>query len=136
MNLIHDKFYGHLNTSLSLTGCSFSMAGLAQSLAMIQAVEGVNNSPLLARLGITLGYRIHDTCSDVTTALRATDDFTQEDCSGTVDTSSMPECAEPTTAVIGAYYSEMSIAVARVLNLQLVPQVHCRCPISKILLTD
>ncbi|KAI4895906.1 hypothetical protein NFI96_003259 [Prochilodus magdalenae] len=99
----------------------FSIAGLVQSLAMIHAVEMANTSPFLTRLGITLGYKIHDTCSDVTTALRAVEDFRQ--CYSTMDLSNMSSCFPPSAAVIGAYYSEMSIAVARELNLELIPQV-------------
>ncbi|XP_072525297.1 G-protein coupled receptor family C group 6 member A [Salminus brasiliensis] len=107
------------------TCVGFSTTGLAQSLAMIHAVKEVNNSPLLASLGVTLGYKIHDTCSDVTTALRATENFMQNklDCYSTKNISNISECSQPTTAVIGAYYSEMSIAVARELNLEEIPQV-------------
>ncbi|KAK3513953.1 hypothetical protein QTP70_034113 [Hemibagrus guttatus] len=96
-----------------------SPAGLAHSLAMIQAVETANNAPALTHLGITLGYHIHDTCSDVTTALRATKDFTDH-CMSETNTSLY---FRPLKAVIGAYHSEMSIAVARILNLQLIPQI-------------
>ncbi|KAL6467443.1 hypothetical protein MHYP_G00231200 [Metynnis hypsauchen] len=113
----------HLYQPQDSTCIGFSTAGVIQSLAMIHAVETVNNSPLLARLGVTLGYKIHDTCSDVTTALRATEDFTEDDCSSTMDFTNMDECSQPSTAVIGAYHSEMSIAVARELNLELIPQV-------------
>ncbi|XP_017350582.2 G-protein coupled receptor family C group 6 member A [Ictalurus punctatus] len=102
------------------TACTIlSPAGLAHSLAMIQAVETANLSPALTHLGITLGYHIHDTCSDVTTALRATKDFTG-DCTSGTDTS---QYVRPVNAVIGAYHSETSIAVARELNLQLIPQI-------------
>lgn len=87
---------------------------------MIHAVETANISPELKHLGITLGYHIHDTCSDVTTTLRAVKDFT-EDCMPRTNTS---RYVRPVKAVIGAYNSEMSIAVARMLNLQLIPQVH------------
>ncbi|XP_036412308.1 G-protein coupled receptor family C group 6 member A [Colossoma macropomum] len=113
----------HLSQPQDSTCISFSTAGLIKSLAMIHAIVTVNNSPLLARLGVTLGYKIHDTCSDVTTALRATEDFTQDDCSSTMDLTNMAECTQRSIAVIGAHYSEMSIAVARELNLELIPQV-------------
>ncbi|XP_047662250.1 G-protein coupled receptor family C group 6 member A isoform X2 [Tachysurus fulvidraco] len=96
-----------------------SPAGLAHSLAMIHAVETANISPELTYLGITLGYHIHDTCSDVTTTLRAVKDFT-DDCMPRRNTS---RYVRPVKAVIGAYNSEMSIAVARMLNLQLIPQI-------------
>lgn len=85
--------------------------GLAHSLVMIQAVVKANSAPGLKDLGVILGYHIHDTCSDVTTALRATQDFTSS------------HERRPVTAVIGADSSEISIAVARELNLHLIPQV-------------
>ncbi|XP_076838246.1 G-protein coupled receptor family C group 6 member A isoform X2 [Brachyhypopomus gauderio] len=102
--------------------CSFSQSGLTQSLAMIHAVEKVNNSPLLKHVGVTLGYNIRDTCSDVTTALRDTADFIKKhlDC---LATPSSLLYTQPMMAVIGAYSSEMTIAVARELNLELIPQI-------------
>uniref|UniRef100_A0A4W5QMS6 G-protein coupled receptor family C group 6 member A n=1 Tax=Hucho hucho TaxID=62062 RepID=A0A4W5QMS6_9TELE len=99
----------------------FNMYGFTQALAMIHAVESANRSPVLTTLGISLGYRIHDTCSDVTTSLRATADFTQQpttDCGGGANTSS-----KPIMAVIGASSSEISISVARQLNLEPIPQI-------------
>ncbi|XP_070978772.1 G-protein coupled receptor family C group 6 member A-like [Oncorhynchus clarkii lewisi] len=101
----------------------FNMDGFTQALAMIHAVESANRSPVLTTLGISLGYRIHDSCSDVTTALRASADFTQEpttDCGGGANTSNS---SPPIMAVIGASSSEISISVARQLNLELIPQI-------------
>ncbi|XP_062843282.1 G-protein coupled receptor family C group 6 member A [Trichomycterus rosablanca] len=95
----------------SSTCKGFSLMGLAHSLVMVQAVVKANSSAVLGSLGVTLGYHIHDTCSDVTTALRATQDFTT------------PGNRQPVTTVIGADSSEISIAVARELNLHLVPQI-------------
>uniref|UniRef100_A0AAY4AJD0 G-protein coupled receptor family C group 6 member A n=1 Tax=Denticeps clupeoides TaxID=299321 RepID=A0AAY4AJD0_9TELE len=92
------------------------------SLAMIQAVEEANSSSMLGQLGIKLGYEIYDTCSDVSTALRATAKFMEEtlDCEAGNRTSGS---RQPTMAVIGASSSEVSIAVARQLSLQLIPQI-------------
>lgn len=91
------------------------------ALAMINAIEMMNKSPLLADVNITLGYRILDSCSDVSTALRATQDLTQQaDCHRGRNTST---CGQPVMAVIGASYSEMSIAIARQLTLKMIPQV-------------
>ncbi|XP_070994493.1 G-protein coupled receptor family C group 6 member A-like [Oncorhynchus clarkii lewisi] len=97
----------------------FNMVGFTQALAMIHAVESANRSPVLTTLGLSLGYRIHDSCSDVTTALRASADFTQDPNTG-ANTST---CSPPIMAVIGASSSEISIAVARQLNLELIPQI-------------
>ncbi|XP_037639849.1 G-protein coupled receptor family C group 6 member A [Sebastes umbrosus] len=93
----------------------FEPRRLVKMLAMINAIEIMNKSPLLTDVNITLGYRILDSCSDVGRALRATADFTRRtDC----DT-----CGQPVMAVIGASSSETSIAVARQLTLKMIPQI-------------
>ncbi|KAK1790220.1 hypothetical protein P4O66_014142 [Electrophorus voltai] len=121
---IHDgvENIGNLSGPQNPTCIGFSPTGLTQSLAMIHTVEKVNSSPLLRHLGVTLGYYIHDTCSDVTAALRGTEDFIKRhsECSST---SRASQNSQHMTAVIGAYSSEMSIAVARELNLELIPQI-------------
>lgn len=116
---------------------------------MIQAVEEANRSVALTRLGVTLGYLIHDSCSDVSTALWASMDFTKGIGSAGVGTgnittrsgnassissggggdgcqakSTSSERAQPVVAVVGASFSELSIALARLLTLELIPQVQ------------
>lgn len=99
----------------------FDERGLTKALAMINAIETMNKSPILADVGVTLGYRIHDSCSDVSTALRATADYTQEpECTGGSNAST---CGQPVMAVVGASHSEMSIAIARQLTLKMIPQI-------------
>lgn len=97
----------------------FQESGLALALALINAIEVVNQSPLLADANITLGYRILDSCSDVSAALRATDELMQQ---GRCPNSS--SCRQPIMAVVGASYSEVSIAIARQLTLRMIPQVR------------
>uniref|UniRef100_UPI0037E916C9 G-protein coupled receptor family C group 6 member A-like n=1 Tax=Semicossyphus pulcher TaxID=241346 RepID=UPI0037E916C9 len=97
---------------------SFLKARLVQSLIMVQAVEEVNKRKELGNL--TLGYHIVDSCSDVTTALKSTLSFmklnnTRMDCA--------KQPPPPVLAVVGGYYSEISIAVTRQLNLENIPQV-------------
>lgn len=91
---------------------------------MIHSIEMINNSPLLS--GVTLGYEIYDTCTEVTVAMAAALRFLSKlNCSREMvefkcDYSSyMPRVK----AVIGAGYSEITMAVSRMLNLQLMPQV-------------
>ncbi|XP_061839437.1 G-protein coupled receptor family C group 6 member A [Nerophis lumbriciformis] len=85
-------------------------------LSMINAIEVVNKSPLLRDVNLTLGYRIHDSCRDVSTGLKATADLVQQaECA--------PTCQQPVVAVIGAAFSEMSIAVARQLSIDMIPQI-------------
>lgn len=108
---------------MTVYSCRFQERDLGKALAMINAIETINKSPLLADINITLGYRIMDSCSDVSTALRATQDLTQErdSCQAGSNTST---CIQPVMAVIGASHSEMSIAIARQLTLKMIPQVR------------
>ncbi|XP_036929302.1 G-protein coupled receptor family C group 6 member A isoform X2 [Acanthopagrus latus] len=99
----------------------FQELGLVRALAMINTIEVMNKSPPLTEVNITLGYQILDSCSDVSTALRATADLIQQaDCH---QGSNSLTCGQPVMAVIGASNSETSIAIARQLTLKMIPQV-------------
>uniref|UniRef100_A0A8C5ZP32 G-protein coupled receptor family C group 6 member A n=1 Tax=Marmota marmota marmota TaxID=9994 RepID=A0A8C5ZP32_MARMA len=102
----------------------FEVSAFLQTLAMIHSIEVINNSTLLS--GVKLGYEIYDTCTEVTAAMAATLRFLSKfNCSReTVEfqcdySNYMPRVK----AVIGAGYSEITMAVSRMLNLQLIPQV-------------
>ncbi|XP_030659189.1 G-protein coupled receptor family C group 6 member A isoform X2 [Nomascus leucogenys] len=102
----------------------FEISVFLQTLAMIHSIEKINNSTLLS--GVKLGYEIYDTCTEVTVAMAATLRFLSKfNCSReTVEfkcdySSYMPRVK----AVIGSGYSEITMAVSRMLNLQLMPQV-------------
>ncbi|XP_003781666.1 G-protein coupled receptor family C group 6 member A isoform X3 [Otolemur garnettii] len=102
----------------------FEISIFLQALAMIHTIEMINNSTLLS--GVKLGYEIYDTCTEVTVAMAAALRFLSKfNCSReTVEfqcdySSYMPRVR----AVIGAGYSEITMAVSRMLNLQLMPQV-------------
>ncbi|KAK2910715.1 hypothetical protein Q8A73_008430 [Channa argus] len=95
---------------------------LVKSLAMINAIEIMNKSPPLTDVNITLGYRILDSCSDVSTALRATANIIEQDvCHNTHTNTSI--CDKPVMVVVGASFSETSIAIARQLTLKMIPQI-------------
>ncbi|KAM9339211.1 G-protein coupled receptor family C group 6 member A-like [Symphorus nematophorus] len=96
----------------------FSTARLVQSLIMVQAVEEVNKRQMMGNL--TLGYRIVDSCSDVSTALMNTLSFMRRSDSR-VNGAGQP--SPPVLAVIGGYHSELSIAVTRQLDLEYIPQI-------------
>ncbi|XP_055068007.2 G-protein coupled receptor family C group 6 member A [Misgurnus anguillicaudatus] len=116
------------------SNCSrFYTRGLTRALAMIHAVEVANRSPMLTDLNITLGYRIQDTCYDVTTALWAIQDFTRPFSACDVATNSS-QGDKPTMAIIGASSSDISIAIARELNLLLIPQISSSS--TAIILSD
>lgn len=102
----------------------FQKMGFVLALALINAIEVVNRSPLLTAANTTLGYRILDSCSDVSTALRATNELMQQgSCRGSGGASS---CGQHIAVVVGAWYSAMSIAIARQLTLRMIPQVRQR----------
>lgn len=95
---------------------------------LIEAVEAVNRSPQLGNL--TLGYRILDSCSDVSSAVVLTrryldvDVCPQEAWNGTSQNNTRPTGPlRPVNVVIGGYHSEISIAVARQLSINQIPQV-------------
>ncbi|OCT78129.1 hypothetical protein XELAEV_18029235mg [Xenopus laevis] len=109
----------------ALQNCAgFEMQGFLQMLAMSHAIEMINNSSLIP--GIKLGYEIYDTCSEVTMALSATmrllsafnssEDNLKFKCNYTTYTPKVK-------AIVGDSYSEVSIAVARLLNAQFIPLV-------------
>ncbi|XP_003938680.1 G-protein coupled receptor family C group 6 member A isoform X3 [Saimiri boliviensis] len=102
----------------------FEISVFLQTLAMIHSIEMINNSTLLS--GVKLGYEIYDTCTEVTVAMAATLRFLSKfNCSReTVEfkcdySSYLPRIK----AIIGSGYSEITMAVSRMLNLQLIPQV-------------
>ncbi|KAM9316652.1 G-protein coupled receptor family C group 6 member A-like [Gastrophryne carolinensis] len=102
----------------------FEMKGFLQVLAMIHTIETINNSSLIP--GVKLGYEIYDSCADATIAVAATLRFlsayntTQDSLEFRCNYS---DYIPKVKAVIGDSYSEVSIAVARLLNTQLIPQV-------------
>ncbi|XP_017157613.1 G-protein coupled receptor family C group 6 member A [Poecilia reticulata] len=97
----------------------FSVARLAQSLMMVRAIEEINQSGELGN--ITLVYHIVDSCSDITTALRNTLPFIK--INDNLNTDREPQLTPPMMAVIGDYYSEISVAVTRQLNLEKIPEI-------------
>ncbi|NXC43639.1 GPC6A protein, partial [Penelope pileata] len=102
----------------------FEIQVFLQTLAMIHAIEMINNSTLLD--GVTLGYEIYDTCAEVTKAMASTlrflskfntsEDIVEFKCN-------YSDYVPRIKAVTGASYSEVSMAVSRLLALQLIPQV-------------
>ncbi|XP_050987472.1 G-protein coupled receptor family C group 6 member A [Labeo rohita] len=117
------NYTGSNNYASLRPNCSrYYTKGLNQALAMIHAVKMANRSPMLTSLNITLGYHIYDTCSDVTTALWAVQDLSQpfSNCNSQTNSS---QSVQPIMAVIESSSSEISIAIARILNLMLIPQI-------------
>ncbi|XP_031758844.1 G-protein coupled receptor family C group 6 member A [Xenopus tropicalis] len=96
---------------------------IIDAMSMIYSIEKINNSTLLP--GITLGYEIYDSCSSALKAVQAITYLIPE----TVAVNNSTNCNSHTDiiptikAVIGEEYSEMSIAISRILNIHLIPQI-------------
>ncbi|XP_042188779.1 G-protein coupled receptor family C group 6 member A [Callorhinchus milii] len=104
------------------TKIRFDVRGFVRTLAMIHSIEMVNNSTLLP--GVKLGYEIYDTCAEATVAMRAALRFLSNSSSNCVQVQCNYTDYLPTVkAVVGSSLSEVSIAVARILSLYLMPQI-------------
>ncbi|KAM8952991.1 G-protein coupled receptor family C group 6 member A-like [Pelodytes ibericus] len=118
---------GVSNLSKQKPGDAFICTGLhlrsmTDAFTMIYAIESINNSTILP--GITLGYEIYDSCAD---SLKATQAILRL-IPGNVTTNNPADCNTTNNipiikAVIGEEYSEISIAISRVLGIHFVPQI-------------
>ncbi|XP_066462870.1 G-protein coupled receptor family C group 6 member A-like isoform X2 [Eleutherodactylus coqui] len=101
---------------------SLHVQSMIEALSMTYAIEKINNSTLLQ--GIQLGYEIHDSCSYTLKAIESTIKFISD--TAIVQNSTNCNCRKnigPMKAVVGGIYSEISIAVSRILGLYLIPQI-------------
>lgn len=93
---------------------------------MIYAIREVNLGTPRLLPNFTLGYEIFDTCGDISFAIRSAihmlDSHKTSECL-VPETFQAPLPEPRTKAVIGERYSEVSIAVARLLALSSVTQV-------------
>uniref|UniRef100_A0A2I4BHX1 G-protein coupled receptor family C group 6 member A n=1 Tax=Austrofundulus limnaeus TaxID=52670 RepID=A0A2I4BHX1_AUSLI len=96
----------------------FNAVRLVQSLMMVYAIEEINRSGELGN--ITLGYLIRDSCSDVTTALNNTLSFMREN---RISRDGALQSSPSVLAVIGECYSEITVSVTRLLNLESIPEI-------------
>lgn len=104
----------------------FDVEAFLQAQVMIYAIQEVNLGTPRLLPNFTLGYEIFDTCGDISFAIRSAMHM--------LDSHKTSECLMPKSlhaplpeprakAVIGEKYSEVSIAVARLLALSSVTQV-------------
>ncbi|XP_036398161.1 G-protein coupled receptor family C group 6 member A-like [Megalops cyprinoides] len=98
---------------------SFDLLSFTRALAVIHTIDTINHSGFIP--GVRLGYVICDTCSYATKALQNTEYLLS--INGTLS----PQCNHmdrlPVKAIIGERFSEVSITVARLLGLYMVPQI-------------
>lgn len=90
-----------------------------RTLAVVHTIETINNSSFLP--GVRLGYYICDTCSDASKAIHSTERLLA--VNGTLPVQCEVLERPNVKAIIGARFSEDSMAVARLLSLYMVPQV-------------
>ncbi|KAG8444633.1 hypothetical protein GDO86_009697 [Hymenochirus boettgeri] len=115
---------GNYTEPSSLFCAGFDLRGFLRSLGMVHAIERINRLNLLP--GITLGYEIYDTCADASRGLQETmklianKDLPYSDLNAICNYTNYSPHVK---AVVGASYSEVSIAVARLLGPLLVPQI-------------
>ncbi|XP_059209539.1 G-protein coupled receptor family C group 6 member A-like [Centropristis striata] len=130
--IIGGLFPIHLKSNRSesptpLSCSDYDIRMFLRTQVMIYAIREVNERTPRVLPNITLGYDIYDTCGDVTFAIRATlqllkDQSDPKSC--LVPPNFQSALSEPNTkAVIGERYSEVSIAVARVVALSSVAQI-------------
>lgn len=98
----------------------FDLIPFVSSLAAIHTIEEINNSSFLP--GIKLGYLICDPCAYGTKALECVEHMLAVDGSPTV-LSDYSNFTSPIKAFLGERYSELSIPVAKLLSLYMIPQI-------------
>ncbi|XP_058873831.1 G-protein coupled receptor family C group 6 member A-like [Acipenser ruthenus] len=113
------------STMLDLKCIKFDVFAFLQSQVMIHTIEMINKSPLLPN--VTLGYEIYDTCADPTTAIKTVMRL-MDDKSDSAENCIPLKCSytnynSTVKAVIGESHSEISIVIAHLLSVPLIPQI-------------
>ncbi|KAM3861109.1 olfactory receptor CB1 [Diretmus argenteus] len=99
---------------------NFDPVPFMRSLAVIHTIEEINAANFLP--GVRLGYVMCDTCSDPTKALQSVNQLLAVD--GSVDVQcNYTDFRSPVKVVVGARYSEVSIAIAKLLSVYMIPQL-------------
>ncbi|XP_043088680.1 G-protein coupled receptor family C group 6 member A-like [Puntigrus tetrazona] len=96
-----------------------NLISLVRTLAVVHTIETINNSSFLP--GVRLGYYICDTCSHASKAIQSTEQLLA--VNGTLPVQCEVLERPNVKAIIGARFSEDSLAVARLLSLYMVPQI-------------
>ncbi|XP_036418141.1 G-protein coupled receptor family C group 6 member A-like [Colossoma macropomum] len=104
------------------TCTDFDLIPFVQSLAVIYTIEEINDSGFLP--GIRLGYLMCDPCVYATKALQCVEHMLSINKTLAVyaDNSNF---SSPVKAFLGERYSELSIPVAKLLSLYMIPQISC-----------
>ncbi|OCT80315.1 hypothetical protein XELAEV_18027134mg [Xenopus laevis] len=104
---------------------------VVKALSMMYMIESINNSTLLP--GIKLGYEIYDSCSDVFKAVQSTVKlFPELETWNNLLSSNNTEKTPTVKAVIGETFSELSIAISRILSLHSIPQISLESSVPSL----
>ncbi|XP_065112772.2 G-protein coupled receptor family C group 6 member A-like [Paramisgurnus dabryanus] len=124
LSSIHSKVIDlHKRTRPEPFICSdFNSNMFVQSLAALHTIEEINNASFLP--GIKFGYVVCDPCSSPTKALHCLEHLLAINGSLPV-LSDYSDFRPSVKALFGEGYSELSIAVAKLLGLYLFPQISC-----------
>ncbi|KAI7799834.1 G-protein coupled receptor family C group 6 member A-like precursor [Triplophysa rosa] len=101
---------------------SFDLGSYLESLAAIHTIEEINDSKFLP--GIKFGYQVCDPCASPTKALHCLEHLLAINGSLPV-LSDFSDFRPSMKALLGERYSELSIAVAKLLSLYMFPQISC-----------
>ncbi|KAK5853345.1 hypothetical protein PBY51_007138 [Eleginops maclovinus] len=101
--------------------CSnFHLSSFMRSLAVIHEIDEINASGFLP--GVRLGYMMCDTCSFASTALQNVEYMLAVNKSLNVDCD-YSDFRPRVKIILGALLSEVSVAVARLLSVYMIPQL-------------
>ncbi|XP_036418152.1 G-protein coupled receptor family C group 6 member A-like [Colossoma macropomum] len=104
------------------TCTDFDLIPFVQSLAAIHTIEMINDSGFLP--GIRLGYAMCDPCVHATQALHCVEHMLS--VNGTLPVlSDYSDFRSPVKVFLGERYSELSIPMARLLSIYMIPQISC-----------
>ncbi|XP_058234683.1 G-protein coupled receptor family C group 6 member A-like [Hemibagrus wyckioides] len=121
---VHSKVQDLKNrTSPGLYTCTdFDQIPFMASLVVFHTIEEINNSGFLP--GIKLGYLMCDACVYGTKALDCVERMLAVNGPPTL----LPDYSNftsPIKALLGERYSELSIPIAKLLSLYMIPQISC-----------
>ncbi|TTL10204.1 G-protein coupled receptor family C group 6 member A [Bagarius yarrelli] len=123
LSSVHWKLSTFSSSNRPYTQCEeFNLISFVQSLAVIQTIETINNSSFLP--GIRLGYRMCDSCVSSSKALHCVAHMLAVNGSLPV-LSDYTHYDAPVKAFLGERFSELSIAVSKMLSLYMIPQISC-----------
>ncbi|KAI7800072.1 G-protein coupled receptor family C group 6 member A-like precursor [Triplophysa rosa] len=124
LSSIHSKVINlHNRTRPEPFICSdFDLGSYLESLAAIHTIEEINDSKFLP--GIKFGYQVCDPCASPTKALHCLEHLLAINGSLPV-LSDFSDFRPSMKALLGERYSELSIAVAKLLSLYMFPQISC-----------